>query len=418
MLDPNLDRKLVDFGTYGDDARLHPIFTQLRAHDPVHRVEIDGFPHFWAVTKYADILEIERQQDRFLNDPLFALMPLEALTAIKAMTGGSHLVRMVVNMDNPDHRAYRAITQSWFGPANIKRIEGEIADLARRTFDEIEAQGGECDFVAVSSRFPLRVIMTILGLPPADEALMLRLTQELFGNSDPELRRGATMDDIRATVDEFGRYFATVTADRRANPREDVASAIANATIDGKPIGDKEAMDYYITIATAGHDTTASTIAGGMLALIEHPGELAKLRADPKLIGPAIDEMLRWVSPVRHFMRTAAEDYELRGRTIRKGDHLMMSYPSANRDEEVFADPFAFKVDRSPNRQVAFGYGPHVCLGQYLAKLELKAFFTELLRRYEVEQFTLNGTPAYVENPIVSGLKRLPIRYPSALQLA
>ncbi len=211
-------------------------------------------------------------------------------------------------------------------------------------------------------------------------------------------------------VKDFEDYFAALTQARRENPTDDVASVIANAQIDGLPIPDLEANGYYIIVATAGHDTTSSSTAGGLLALLQNPGEMAKLKSDVDgLLPTAIDEMIRWVTPVRHFMRTATADFELRGRTIRKDDAVILYYPSANRDEDIFDQPFKFRVDRKESKQLAFGFGAHVCLGQHLARMEMSALFRELLAR--VDHIELAGEPRYVQSTFVGGLKSLPIRF-------
>jgi cytochrome P450 len=252
--------------------------------------------------------------------------------------------------------------------------------------------------------------MSILGVPESDEPLMLKLTQELFGGADPDMRRKDEESTIGLnTIMEFFAYFNKMTAERRAHPGEDLASVIANGKVKGCPLGDLETASYYIIVATAGHDTTSSTIAGGLRALIENPGEMAKLKANPELLSSAVDEMIRWVTPVQHFFRTAMEDYELRGRKIEKGQALQLLYISGNRDEEAFDDPFTFRIDREPNRHVAFGYGAHVCLGQHLAKMEARAFFKELLGR--LQSIELTGEPRRVQSTFVTGLKTLPVRY-------
>jgi cytochrome P450 len=252
--------------------------------------------------------------------------------------------------------------------------------------------------------------MTILGVPEQDEALMLKLTQELFGSQDPDNQRSFEPEDFFEVVRDFENYFAELTRKRRANPTDDAASLIANAEFDGKPMPDHDANGYYIIIATAGHDTTSASTAGGLLALLENPDQMDRLRADPDALMPtAIDEMIRWVTPVRHFMRTATEDYVLQDRTIRAGESAILWYPSANRDEEVFDAPYEFRIDRNDARQLAFGFGAHVCLGQHLARMEMSALFRELLRR--VDQVELAGEPRYVQSTFVGGLKSLPIRY-------
>jgi cytochrome P450 len=270
--------------------------------------------------------------------------------------------------------------------------------------------GGECDFVSqVAVHYPLYVIMSLLGLPESDFSRMLKLTQELFGGDDLDNRRGATPEEKLEVLLDFFAYFQRLTTERRAHPTDDLASAIANARVDGKPLNDFETASYYVIIATAGHDTTSSTIAGGLHALVTHPGELERLRSDPGLLAPAADEMIRWVTPVKEFMRTASADTKLGDVEIAEGESVLLSYPSANRDESVFTDPFRFDVGRDPNRHLAFGFGVHYCLGAALARMEIKALFGELLPRLgEVE---LAGDPEWVATVFVGGLKRLPIRY-------
>jgi cytochrome P450 len=250
--------------------------------------------------------------------------------------------------------------------------------------------------------------MSLLGLPESDFPLMLKLTKELFGAEDAESRRADTEDQMAVLLD-FLAYFQRLTAARRACPTEDLASAIANATVDGEPLGDVETASYYVIIATAGHDTTSSTLAGGLHALLEHPGQLARLRADPALLPLAVEEMIRWVTPVKEFMRTAAADTHLRGVPIAEGDSVLLSYPSANRDEEVFTHPFTFDVGRDPNRHLAFGFGAHYCLGAALARIELVALFSELLPR--LDRIELAGPPEWTATTFVGGIKHLPVRY-------
>lgn len=296
-------------------------------------------------------------------------------------------------------------------PANLKKVEAKVESIANIFIDRMLATGGKCDFVNdVSVWYPLRVIMMILGVPEKDEALMLKLTQELFGANDPDMQRAAPTEEERnKTLLDFFAFFTQITAERRANPGDDVATTIANAQINGELIGDLEAMSYYIIVATAGHDTTSSSTAGGLLALLQNPEEMQKLRNDPSLLPLAVDEAIRWVTPVKHFMRTATEDYELRGKTIKAGESVMLMYASGNRDEDVFDEPFKFKVDRRPNKHIAFGQGAHHCLGHLLAKMEMRALYKTLLEK--VQDIELVGEPAWVQSQFVSGLKTLPIKF-------
>ena len=422
-IDDEVAWAVIDPKNYADDS-VHDAFRWLRANNPLGRAELDDFDPFWVVTKHADILEVSRQNDLFHNGDLqTTLTPKSIDQKIRAMTGGSpHLVRSLVQMDAPDHPKYRIMTQAWFLPQNIRKLEDRIREIARAHVDRMADLGGECDFVAdVALTFPLRVIMEILGVPEADEPRMLKLTQELFGSTDPDLNRSkqemgedfeSNLAMVQSVIGDFFGYFDAITQDRRANPREDLSTFIANGRIDGEPMGSMEAMSYYVIVATAGHDTTSSSTAGAVWGMCEHPSEFAKVKADPALIPGLIDEAIRWTTPVKHFMRSATADTELRDRKIAKGDWLFLSYPSGNRDEEVFEAPDEFRVDRKPNKHLAFGYGAHLCLGQHLAKMEMRILWEELIPR--LESVELAGTPANSHAVFVNGPKRLPIRFKMA----
>jgi cytochrome P450 len=410
---------VIDPKAHADPARLNAAFAWLRQNDPLARAELPGYDPFRIVTKHADILEISRDSALFpYGDFPSTFAPHEQVErGREARAAGRPLIYTLVQMDEPDHMKYRALTQAWFMPQNIRKLEGRIRELAREAVARMETLGGECNFVdEVALHFPLRVIMEILGVPREDEPRMLKLTQELFGATDPDLRRKGDEDTpearqqvVQASMMDFFNYFKLLTEDRRARPREDVASTIANASVDGQPISDLDVMSYYLIIATAGHDTTSSSTAGAMWALAERPAELAKVQANPALIPGLVDESIRWTTPVRHFMRSAAEDTTLRGQAIAKGEWLMLCYPSGNRDEEVFEDPYEFRVDRSPNKHLAFGYGAHLCLGQHLAKMEMRILWEELLPR--LKSVGLAGKPKLSEASFVNGPKALPIQY-------
>lgn len=236
---------------------------------------------------------------------------------------------------------------------------------------------------------------------------MLRLTQQTLTSQDPEFKAEGS-SSVGAMMEMY-LYFQKMIADLRANPRDNLGSLIANARVNGELLSDPDVFGYFNIVATAGHDTTSYAITGGLLALLENPAEMEKLRADPSLMTSAVEEVIRWTTSVKHFCRTATEDCEVAGKAVRAGELLLLSYPSANRDEAVFEDADCFRVDRKPNRQLAFGFGPHVCLGQYLARLEIGLFLRELLAR--VEHIELAGEPRYVEGTFVGGVKHLPIRY-------
>ena len=405
-------KKIAYPETYADEKELHDIFTFMRKNDPVSWVEPDQYRPFWAITKHEDIIEIEKQNELFINDPRTTLMDIPTEDAIKEFTGGSHLlVRSLVHMDNPDHQLYRSLTQKWFAPPNLESLKKDIRNIAKEYVNKMIDHGNECDFAKdVAIFYPLRVIMSILGVPKEDEPRMLRLTQELFGGRDEDMIRDESETSSESnTITDFFEYFTALTEDRRKNPTNDVSSVIANAQINNEQLGHLEAMSYYVIIATAGHDTTSSSTAGGILALIENPEQLSKLKNNPNLMTSAVEETIRWVTPVKNFFRTATQNYDLKDRKIKKDDSILLCYPSGNRDEEIFDDPFEFKVDRSPNRHLAFGHGAHLCLGKYLAKIEMEIFYEELFKK--IENIELNGEPEWVKASFVSGLKSLPIRY-------
>lgn len=392
---------------YADPALFHEACAVLRREDPIHLVEHPDFAPFHVITKHADVLEIELHNKEWENAPRPVISNLEA-DRMREQQGD--LLRTLIHMDDPDHRTYRGLAAEWFLPKNLAKLEGRLAELASLSAARMAELGGHCDFARdIAMQYPLQVILSILGLPETDYSRMLKLTQELFGSADPELSRGVSMDDLVAVIQDFFAYFTELTEARKAAPTEDLASVIANASVDGVPIGLMEQISYYVIVATAGHDTTASAMAGGMQALIERPDQLARLQADPSLIGSAVDEIIRWVTPVKHFMRNCTTEYTLRGHTFRPGDAVLLSYPSANRDEEVFVDPMTFDVGRSPNKHLAFGFGVHYCLGAMLARMEIKALLTELLPR--LRSIELAGEPAEMQTLFVGGLKRLPVAY-------
>jgi cytochrome P450 len=409
---------IVDPRAYAD-GRIYESYAWLRANNPLGVAQPEGYDPFWVVTRHADILEISRQNDLFHSgDRETVITNKEAGDRVRKLTGGSpHLVRSLVQMDAPDHPKYRALTQAWFMPRNIEGLDQRIRSIARASVERMAAKGGECDFVReVALHYPLHVVMEILGVPEEDEPRMLMLTQELFGATDPELgrTRGAKAErgdisSIREVLADFYQYFAAISADRRANPRDDLATVIATSQVDGRAISEFEAMSYYVIVATAGHDTTSSTAAGAMWALCDNPDQFAYVKQDLSRVPGFIDEAIRWATPVKTFMRTATADTELRGQPIAKGDWLMLCYASGNRDEAVFDEPDRFRADRKPNKQLAFGYGAHLCLGQHLAKMEMRILYEELLPR--LKSVELAGSPRVSEALFVNGPKSLPILF-------
>ncbi len=415
----DLAETLVNPRAYASD-RIHEVYKTLRMNNPLGYAKPEGFEPFWTVTKHADILEISRQNDLFRNgEKSPTLVNRASDNRIREMTGGSpHLIKSLVQMDAPEHHKYRALAQAWFLPGNLRKLEERIRRIAKAAVAKMRDMDGHCDFVAdVALLYPLHIIMEILGVPVEDELRMLRLTQELFGPQDPDSSRANT-DDLDPTqfaaalavvVDDFENYFTKISEDRRANPKDDFATVIANAQIDGKPLPRLEQMGYYMVIATAGHDTTSSSTAGAVWELCKSPDQFRQLKDDLSLIPTMVEEAIRWVTPVKHFMRVASRPTELRGRAISEGDWLMLCYASGNRDEEVFEESFKFKVDRKPNKQLAFGYGAHLCLGQHLARMEMRILFEELLPH--LKSVHLDGEPTMTQAFFINGPKKVPIRY-------
>ncbi len=414
MSAPTMDdaaKALADPTAYADDVRLHTALAHLRANDPVAWVDNAPYRPFWAITKHADIMAVERDNDLFISEPRPLLATAAADDLAKQQLEAGMGLRTLIHMDDPHHRKVRAIGADWFRPKAMRDLKVRVDELAKRYVDKMRDIGPECDFVtAIAVDFPLYVIMSLLGLPEEDFTRMHMLTQEMFGGDDDEYKRdGGSLEDQLAVLMDFFAYFSTLTASRRANPTADLASAIANGTIDGEPLSDVDTASYYVIVASAGHDTTKDAISGGLHALIENPDQLARLKAQPDLMGTAVEEMIRWSTPVKEFMRTATADTTVRGVPIAKGDSVYLAYVSGNRDEDVFDDPHRFDVGRDPNKHLAFGYGVHFCLGAALARMEMNSLFTELLGR--LDSIELAGTPELSATTFVGGLKHLPIRY-------
>lgn len=411
---------IVSPKAYATQKELMSGFRWLRCHNRLGRVEAEGFDPFWAVTRHADIVEISRRQDVFRNsDRASTLVPRAADELARSLTGGSpHLVRTLLEMDPPDHTLYRRITQPWLLGQNVGSYAERIRPLARRAVDRMAAQGNSCDFCHdVAHHYPLRVVMEILGTPQEDESLLLDLLQELFRSQDelPDRDVNASRDPTRhvrrllAAYSGVEAHFAPLLEECRKRPRNDMISLIGNAVIDGKPISQFEAVSYYLLIVAAGYHTTAAAMSGAIWALCENAEQFRKVAADDGLVPQLVEEAVRWTTPAQHMMRTAAEDTVMHGRHIAKGDWLMLCYLSGNRDEEAFEEPERFRVDADRRRNVAFGYGAHVCLGQHLARLEMRILFEEIFARIAWIEFA--GIPRRLASVFLGGPKTLPIKF-------
>jgi cytochrome P450 len=407
----DLDRlDIISNQTYAENGYPHEAWRILRREDPVHWFERPGVLPFWAITKHEDIVQISKNPEVFRNAPRLAVFPdLEKEGQPPEDAPARHLI----NMDPPEHGQYRRLISSRFTPRYLQRLRASIEQICRETLDDFANAGAESegDFVSgVSAIFPLAVLADLLGAPREDWKQLFQWTNETIGAADPEYQQGGTAEETadRARLSLF-QYFVELAEKRRAEPRDDIVSVLSNATLDGEPVPPFELLSYFFLLVVAGNETTRNATSGGLLALIENPGELEKLRRNPGLIDSAVEEIVRWTTPVIQFCRTPCEDVEIRGKRIRAGQNLTLFYPSANRDEEIFEDPFVFRVDRNPNPHLAFGIGEHFCLGANLARLELRVMYRQLLER--LEHIELAGKVSRLHSSFVGGIKNVPIRY-------
>lgn len=405
--------QLLQPETYVDPQEVIEIMDQVRKEEPVIWVEPDGVRPIWLVSKAEDIRFVETNPDKFITRPRPALMTIEQeqknLELFGSITGP---MDTLVNMDGDQHRSRRLITQQWFQTKNMLAFRDQIDHIGKSYIDRMATLQPECDFASdVAFLYPLRVINAMTGLPEELDDTILRLTQQNFGATDDDVGNAEEeqMARMAAVMMEFAALFAPIIEDRRKNPRDDLATALANAKIDGQMLPDEEIMGYFLIVATAGHDTTSASTAGGLLELIRHPDQMQKLKDNPELIPNAVEEFFRWVAPVKHFFRTATEDVEVGGKMVRKGESVAVLFSSACRDEAVFEDPHVFNIERKPNPHLAFGTGPHLCLGLHLARLEIASFMGQLLPR--LDEIELNGEPEFLRAAFVTGVKSLPIKF-------
>lgn len=410
---------VVSSKSYTDEGVLYPTFAWLREHMPIGLGYVEGYDPIWIVTKHADVMSISRDAKTFINGDHNLILQSRDSDAFtrKSNKGKVRSMNSLAYMDQPEHGRYRGVTSNYFMQGKVGKLQDRMRTIARESVENLLEREGQCDFVKdFALHYPLRVIMDMLGVPPEDEPAMLKLTQQLFGGDDPDERRegipagpDAAARAWRATLEDFYSYFRDLSAERRARPREDLISLIANTKFEGEYIDEDRELDYYIAIATAGHDTTSYATAGGFLGLLRFPDQFELLRADPSLTAMFVDEAIRYSTPIRHFMRSAGQDTVVRGQQIRKEDRLMLCYPSANRDTDVFERPDDFIITRSPNQHLAFGNGPHMCIGQHLAKLDMRILFEELMPH--LESVELAGEPRLLQSNFISGIKSLPIRF-------
>ncbi|MGZ4144839.1 MAG: cytochrome P450 [Actinomycetota bacterium] len=368
----------------------HPIFEMLRRDDPVHRVE-DGV---WALLKHADIMDVSRNPEAFCSGK--GVLPNDRTRAVSP----DH---SILFMDPPQHLRHRRLVSPGFHPRRLPPLEQPVRALVRRLLDDLDPNE-TVDFLdRVAAPFPAMVIAELLGIPKEDWGMFRVWSDALIAAANE------FTDESLAKAAELYGYFREILAARRADPRDDLVSVLAHGVVDGEQLGEFELLGFCMTLLVAGNETTRNLISGGVVTLAEHPDQRARIVADPSLIGSAVDEMLRWWTPVMAFARTATRDVTIRGRDISEGDFVLLMYQSANRDEEVFGPTAStFDVTRAPNPHVAFGFGEHYCLGANLATLEARALFTELLARWP--SYELAAQPIPRPSVLMHGLSSIPVR--------
>ncbi len=387
----------------------HAAFARLRREDPVAWIEGDG--GFWALTKHSDISMVSRDFTRFTAARGIRIeqMAPDELEARRTM----------MEFDPPEHARLRRLVQPGFTPKVVATYEAAFRILAGEVLDRVLALG-EFDFVSeIARELPIRLLCRLLGVPESDAGKLVGWGDQMISNADPEYTP-VVIDRVDtaeyrllpfrspAALEVF-RYAEELAAERRRSPQDDIVTALLHAEPDGRPLSELEFKNFFTLMMVAGNETTRHTISHGLVFLLDHPDQMDQLRAEPaRLSRLATEEILRVSSVTMHFRRTATEDTELRGRTIRAGDRVVMWYPSANHDEEVFSDPFRFDIRRQPNDHLTFGTGRHVCLGASLARLEVRVVFEELLRR--VGSIELTGEPDRLRSNFINGIKHLPVR--------
>src|SRR5689334_7858057 len=388
------------------------IFAKLRAEKPVSfhaepevppEMDFPQGPGFWAVTRFDDVMQVSRDPETFHSAPSINIgdIPPEIAEWLGSM----------INMDAPKHTKLRLIVNRGFTPRQVAKIEENVRQQAREIVDRTIELGGECDFVSeIAAALPLQIICDMLGIPRSETKRIFELTNTILGVGDPEYV--STIEELMAAGMELFQYGLELAQDRLDNPRDDITTTLMHAEVEDEhgrhKLTTSELGSFFLLLVAAGNETTRNAISHGMLALTRNPEQRAIWTADlDGVSATAVEEIVRWASPVLHFRRTAVADAVVGGQPIKAGEKVVMFYNSANRDERAFPDPFKFDVLRTPNEHVGFGAGgPHFCLGANLARREIKLMFEELLRR--VPDIEISGEPDYLQSAFIHGIKRMP----------
>ncbi len=387
----------------------HEWFTYLRRNAPVYKhPEPDG-PGFWVITRHADVCAVGKDAREYSSDQeRGGVVGLEEVPGREEFQGAG---KLMLTMDPPDHTRYRKLVNKGFTPRMIGQLEPRIRAVCERIVDEVVAEGG-CDFVVdVAAEITLQAIAELIGVPHEDRHKIFDWSNRMIGSEDPEYR--VSDEAVFEAQAEMFMYAARLAEERRKEPQQDIMTTLLNAEVDGHSLSEMDFNLFFLLLSVAGNETTRNAMAHGMHALLEHPEQYAMLVEDPALLETATEEIVRWASPVMYFRRNATQDAELGGEQIQAGDKLSIWYASANRDEDVFDDPFRFDILRSPNDHVGFGGGgPHFCLGSSLARMEIRVLFEELVKR--VPRIEPAGELDRLRSNFIAGIKHLPVTLPAA----
>ncbi|MGH7856915.1 MAG: cytochrome P450 [Candidatus Binatia bacterium] len=405
MSEPGIDLRNPDLYAGGD---YHAVFTKLRHECPVYwNAGADG-SGFWAITKYEDVVTVSKDPKLFSSarerggHRIFD----ENVVSVGASRSNDSLDASMISMDPPGHARYRKMVTPGFTPPRIQALEERVRRRVTDVLDRI-APLGECEFVSsVAAELPIQVLAELFGVPQEDRRRLFEWSNAVIGEDDPELR--SSQEHIDACIEAMARYSANLWQERLEHPGDDLISMLAHARVDGEPMTMQRYLATFILLVVAGNETTRNSLSGGLIALSENPGERRKLIDDPSLLPKAANEIVRWVSPVLHMRRTATDDTEIRGQKIRAGDRVVVWYCSANRDEEVFDEPFRFDVTRE-TPHLGFGIGQHFCLGSRLAELQLRVAFGELLGRFP--DIVPAGPVRRLRSNFLAGIKSMPVRF-------
>ncbi len=380
----------------------HETFAHWRKHDPVHLTKHPEGHSYWSVTSYDEILLASRDGGLFSNERggVFMFEMEEEMLAQQNM--------LMLMMDPPRHTRYRLLVSRAFTPRNIRALEDYIDRTATEIVDSV-IERGECDFVTdLAAELPLQVIAEMMGVPRQDRKLIFDWSNKMIGSEDPEFV--TEEGDAENAMSELFAYSHSLVDERRANPRDDIITALTQAEMEGDVLSELEIDLFFLLLAVAGNETTRNLTANGMHALFQHPDQLAKLRGDMSLMSSATEEMLRYSAPVMYFRRTATADTVLGGKEIKAGDAVVLWYIAGNRDESHFDAPEEFRVDRTPNEHIAFGgRGPHFCLGANLARSEIQKLFVQVLTR--LDNLQLAGDVSRLRSNFINGIKHMPVTF-------